>query len=142
MVNNKFLFAIMVFLFPGQPFADRVVKIEIEKTGIAYKGRSEVEQEGCKLFRPTEKQLIQYFNQAQRLEFGGWREHKYYSPCIVIGRVTFKEGMSGRFTLQSSGFGYGVFNHQQINFFNEFNPWFDPFQCTYAMGDEVEPGCD
>ncbi|MFC0138988.1 hypothetical protein ACFFJN_01980 [Erwinia mallotivora] len=77
------------------------------------------------------------------MEEGGQTEHKYYSPCIVTGSVVFKDGKSGKFTLQSSGFGSGTFgNKEVIYFFHEKNPWFDPFQCSYAMGDEPDPGCD
>ncbi|WP_261642095.1 hypothetical protein [Erwinia mallotivora] len=142
MVNIKI--ALIFFFTFSSRFAcsDVVTDIEINESGIAYIGHSKVEQEGCKLFRPTPEQLAEYFNQAQRLEFGGWREHTYYSPCIVTGKVSFKSGQSGKFTIQSSGYGYGTFNNKAINFFHKENPWFDPFQCSYAMGDEPDPGCD
>lgn len=142
MVNEK---VILIFFFPAffsLASSDEVTSVEINKSGIAYQGHSKVEQEGCKSFKPTQEQLTEYFNQSQKLEFGGWQEHKYYSPCIVTGKVSFKNGQSGKFTVQSSGFGYGRFNNKDINFFRKKNKWFDPFQCTYAMGDESEPGCD
>lgn len=135
----------MTLLFPvffSQASSDEVVSIEINKSGIAYQGHSKTEQDGCKLFRPTKEQLAEYFNHSQRLEFGGWRENKYYSPCIVTGKVTFKSGQSGKFTIQSSGFGYGTFNKKDINFFHKKNKWFDPFQCTYSMGEETELDCN
>lgn len=142
MVTKYSLLAGWLAFSPALSFSQHVTNVEIDKTGIAYQGRSEVEHEGCKLFQPTREQLVNYFNRAARREEDGRPGHQYYSPCIVAGKVTFTNGDSGRFTLQSSGFGYATFNHKEVHFFHKDNPWFDPFQCTYAMGDEVEPGCD
>ncbi|MGV3345040.1 hypothetical protein ACGVWS_04590 [Enterobacteriaceae bacterium LUAb1] len=143
MVNKKTILILFFSIFSGLAWSDKVTDIEIEKVGIAYQGRSKVEQEGCKLFRPTKEQIANYFNQASRMEEGGSTGHQYYSPCIATGKVTFKDGKSGEFTLQSSGFGSGTFgNKEVIYFFHKDNQWVDPFQCTYAMGDEPEPGCE
>lgn len=141
MVNRKYA-ALAVAIVAWHGVSAMVTHVEIKDSGLAYEGRSEVEQEGCKLFRPTEKQLINYFNEAARTSEGGQTGKQYYSPCIATGKVTFKDGKSGRFTLQSSGFGSGNFGDREvIYFFRKDNPWLDPFRCTYAMSDEVEPDC-
>ncbi|MGV3345038.1 hypothetical protein ACGVWS_04580 [Enterobacteriaceae bacterium LUAb1] len=143
MVNKKTILVIICSAFSSLAWSDKVTNIEIEESGISYEGHSKVEQEGCKLFRPTKEQMINYFNKASELEYGGSTEHQYYSPCIATGTVTFKDKTSVKWTVQSSGFGYGTFSNKKfINFFYKDNQWVDPFQCTYAMGDEPEPGCE
>lgn len=143
MINIKLMAFFVIYFLSGFSYAKEVKNIEIIKYGIAYEGRSKVEQEGCALFRPTKEQLIDYFNQATRMDEGGSVGHQYYSPCITVGKVTFEDGNSVGFTLQSSGFTSGnLGNKEAIYFFHKDNKWYDPFECTYAMGDESEPGCD
>lgn len=143
MVNKKIIISILLSIFPCMAISSKVSHVEIESTGIAYEGRSKVEQEGCALFRPTKEQLTDYFNQADKMDEGGSVGHQYFSPCITVGKVTFEDGNSVSFTLQSSGFTSGNFgNKEAIYFFHKDNKWYDPFECTYAMGDESEPGCD
>lgn len=143
MVNIKLMAFFIIYLFSGFSYSKEVKNIENLKYDIVDEGRSKVEQEGCALFRPTKEQLIDYFNQATRMDEGGSIGHQHYSPCITTGKVTFEDGNSVSFTLQSSGFTSGNFgNKEAIYFFHKDNKWYDPFECTYAMGDEAEPGCD
>lgn len=140
-MNIKFI--VLFLLFFKAVYAKDVSNIEILKTGIVYEGHSETEKEGCKLFIPTKEQLVEFFEKSTELEYGGSIEHQYYSPCIATGTVLFKDGTYGRWTIQSSGYGYGTLNNNNpMSFFHKDNKWYDPFECTYAMGDEPEPGCD
>ena len=140
------ILAICIFLsFSGFIHAkDReITSIEILETGVAYEGHSKIEQKVCSFFQPTKKQLIEYFEKSDWLNEGGEISHQYYSPCIVIGKVTFKNGISVKWTIQSSGYGYGVFNYNKnMIFFRKNNEWFDPFQCTYSMGDDEDDYID
>lgn len=143
MVNRKLLTTLILATISTSVSSKDVNNVEILSIGIAYEGHSETEKEGCKLFRPTKEQIINFFKNAQEPEYGGSVEHKYYSPCISTGTVTFTDGTSGEWTIQSSGFGYATFGDKKsINFFYKDNNWVDPFQCAYASGDEVEPGCE
>ncbi|WP_455815182.1 hypothetical protein [Pseudomonas graminis] len=143
MINLKLMAFFVIYFLSGFSYAKEVKNIEFLKYGIAYEGRSKVEQEGCALFRPTKEQLVEFFEKARELEYGGSIAHQYYSPCIATGTVSFKDGTSGRWSIQSSGYGYATLNNNKpMDFFYKDNKWYDPFECTYAMGDESEPGCD
>jgi len=141
MVIDKLIYVFLFFIFSNLAYSKGVRNIEVNKVGGVYEGHSITEKKGCKLFRPTKEQVINYFNKAKELKYGGSIEHQYYSPCIATGIVTFKDGTTGKWTIQSSGFGYGTFNNEAMNFFYKDNEWNDPFKCSYAMGDESEPGC-
>lgn len=104
MVNTKLIYFLPFFVFSNLACSKEVSNIKINKVGIAYEGHSETEKEGCKLFRPTKEQIINYFNKAKVLKYGGSIEHQYYSPCIATGMVTFKDGSTGQWIIQSSGF--------------------------------------
>ncbi|WBF47639.1 hypothetical protein [Serratia rubidaea] len=140
MVKTLLLALFFSSLISTQSYAGIVEIIDVQDSGIIYKGRSSVEKEGCRLFVPSKAQVVNFFNQAKTLPEGGAIEHEYYSPCIAIGKIVFKDGSTGRWTLQSSGFGYVTFEDQKTTyFFYKNNSWFDPFACTYGVGDE--PKC-
>ncbi|WP_380178407.1 hypothetical protein [Kalamiella sp. sgz302252] len=142
MVTKKYLAIALAFIcWPGMTAL--VNHIEITESGIAYEGRNQTEQEGCKLFKPSEQEVADYFSQAASMKEGGQAGKKYFSPCITTGKVAFADDRSGSFTLQSSGFASVTFGDKEVTyFFRKNNPWVDPFQCSYAMGDEAEPGCE
>ena len=104
-----------------------VTSLEILKIGIAYEGRSEIEKKACSYFKPTKKQLIYFFENAIEFDEGGEIAHEYYSPCIATGKVIFADGIEGRWTVQSSGYGYGIFNNKELNFFLKDNEWNDDY---------------
>ena len=131
-------------IFTGVVYAKEreVTSLEIVRFGMP-EGISETEKEGCSFFKPTKEQIIEYLEEADWLNEGGELLHQYYSPCFVTGKVTFKDGFSGEWTIKSSGYGRGSFNYNdEVYFFREKNGWFDPFQCLYYMGDEPDPDPD
>lgn len=140
MVKTSLLTLLYFSLISIQSYAGIVESIDIQDSGIIYKERSDVEKDGCRLFTPNKAQVVDFFNQAKTFSEGGAIEHEYYSPCIAIGKIAFKNGTAGRWTLQSSGFGYVTFENKKTTyFFYKHNSWFDPFACTYGVGDE--PKC-
>ncbi|MFZ4832437.1 hypothetical protein [Rouxiella sp. Mn2063] len=114
----------------------RVVRdVEIKKTGITYEKKH---TEECEAFRPIKEQVIHFFNSAKELKEAGSLLHEYYSPCIATGSVTFKNGLSGTWVLQSSGFAsFFVGGKEKAIFFYRGNKWEDPFGCVYGSDDDL-----
>lgn len=124
-----------------QVFGRDVGYIEINKTG-AFDGSKHKEngEEQCKPFKPTKKQLIDYFKNAKESKEDGGLYHEYYSPCLATGTVKFKDGSSGQWLFLSSGYGHVSFtNEDKSYFFFKDNKWTDPYACNYGLGDE--PKC-
>jgi len=114
----------------------RVVShLEVKGIGLYSDQRNDKDEErACKVFRPTKKQMTRYFNLSKESEESGNLLHEYYSPCLAIGSVKFKDGTSGRWTVQSSGLGIVVFeNGKSSVFFHKDNQWTDPYACTYGL---------
>jgi len=118
-----------------------VSEIKIDEVG-AYDERrgNKNEEEACKVYRPTEKQMIRFFNLAKESQESGNLLHDYYSPCLTTGKIKFKDGVSGVWTVQSSGLGLAIFdNGDSATFFLKDNQWTDPYACTYGVG--ADPIC-
>ncbi|MTD26646.1 hypothetical protein [Erwinia sorbitola] len=137
---KKYSITLSLILFSTISHGRVVSEIEVKETGIHAIGRNDkYEKKACKVFRPTKKQLIHYFNQAKESEESGKILHEYYSPCLAKGLIKFQDGSSGRWILQSSGFGYVIFSSNQTTyFFHKNNQWTDPYACTYGLSDEIE----
>lgn len=112
--------------------------INVERVGAQESGRKdENEREACKVYRPTEEQLVRYFNLATESQESGNLLHEYYSPCIATGKIKFKDGASGVWTVQSSGLGLAIFdNGESAVFFHKDNKWTDPYACTYGLSND------
>lgn len=139
MVNNKYLLLLLIFLLPHSMQA-RVVKNivihEVGTTGSNVTDKNEIN--ACKKFIPNKKQIINYFSHAEESKEKSWL-HEYYSSCVAYGNIEFKDGLSGKWLLLSSGVGYVTLpDGSSINFFYKNNNWEDPFACTYGLGDEPE----
>lgn len=144
MVIFKKTFSVVLFLFffiSTQAQGREVSQLDVEGIGLHYDGRTDKnEEEACKVFRPTKKQMIRFFNQAKESKKSGNLLHEYYSPCVSTGEVKFKDGSSGHWTVQSSGLGLVIFdNGEAATFFLKDNQWTDPYACTYGLSDE--PSC-
>lgn len=141
MINIKKTFVIafsLLFYISIQTQARVVSEIKIDEVG-AYDERrgNKNEEEACKVYRPTEKQMIRFFNLAEELQESGNLLHEYYSPCLTTGKIKFKDGASGVWTVQSSGLGLAIFdNGDSATFFLKDNQWTDPYACTYGLGDD------
>lgn len=144
MVIFKKTFSVVLFLFffiSTQAQGREVSQLDVEGIGLHYDGRTDKnEEEACKVFRPTKKQMFHFFNQAKESKKSGNLLHEYYSPCVSTGEVKFKDGSSGHWTVQSSGLGLVIFdNGEAATFFLKDNQWTDPYACTYGLSDE--PSC-
>lgn len=137
--------AILFFTFSLLPYqlqAKEVSKLVIYETGTVYQNHNDkYEAAACKKFLPAKEQIITYFAHAEESKENSWM-HEYYSACISTGYVEFKDGTSGKWTIQSSGYGYIIFNDgSSADFLYRNNKWEDPNACTYGLSDEPEPGC-
>ena len=141
MVKFKKSFSVVLFIFffiSTQAQGREVSQLDVEGIGLHYDGRTDKnEEEACKAFRPTKKQMIRFFNQAKESKKSGNLLHEYYSPCVSTGEVKFKDGSSGHWTVQSSGLGLVIFdNGEAATFFLKDNQWTDPYACTYGLSDD------
>lgn len=139
MVNKSVIVPVILCLLPGFIHAKIVTEIQINKVGIAYSDSKNINEiKACKQFKPSQIQLIDYFNTAEESIENKWM-HEYYSACISTGHIKFNDGMTGRWTIQSSGLGYvTTADKKTIYFFRKNNGWNDPNACTYGSGDEPE----
>jgi len=142
MVKLKSIFIAALSLFfviPTHAQARVVSQVDVEGVGLIYDGRNDKnEEEACKVFKPTKKQVVQFFNKAKESKKHGTLLHEYYSPCISLGAIKFEDGSSGRWTLQSSGLAFVIFdNGESATFFHKGNQWTDPYACTYGLGDDL-----
>ncbi|MBP2153458.1 hypothetical protein [Erwinia rhapontici] len=136
--NTYFIVLFSFFIISSQAQGREVSQLDVEGIGLHYDGRKDKsEEEVCKAFRPTKKQMIRFFNHAKESKKSGNLLHEYYSPCVSTGELKFKDGSSGHWTVQSSGLGLVIFdNGEAATFFLKDNQWTDPYACTYGLGDD------
>lgn len=129
----------LIFFIPTHTLGRVVSYVDVEGVGLIYDGRNDQnEEEACKVFKPTKKQVVRFFNMAKESIKHGTLLHEYYSPCISLGAIRFEDGSSGRWTLQSSGLAFVIFdNGESATFFHKKNQWTDPYACTYGLGDDL-----
>ncbi|MGV3347008.1 hypothetical protein ACGVWS_15195 [Enterobacteriaceae bacterium LUAb1] len=72
-------------------------------------------REWCKGWNPTKEQLIDYFTKAKEADSNAGLIHDYYSPCIAIGTVTFKDGSYGEWGIHDTGYGVVDFKDKANN---------------------------
>lgn len=134
MVKKKYILLLLIAVMPGLLNAMAVKNIEIKDIGITVtKNPAEGEINACKKFKPTKKQLIEFFKSSEVSKENKWL-HEYYSSCISTGNVEFGNGVSGEWVLQSSGLGMVIpDNGDSIYFFQKDNSWEDPMAGTYGL---------
>ena len=141
MVNDKKMMFLTLFLLGACSFQSQgrtVSSLSIHQVGLDDDGGNENEKRACKTFRPNKQQMILFFNHAKESKDDGTLLHEYDSPCLAKGKVKFKDGASGRWTVQSSGLGWVFFdNGKSATFFLKGNKWDDPFACSYGLGDDL-----
>ncbi|MFH5255488.1 hypothetical protein ACGTRS_30080, partial [Burkholderia semiarida] len=65
--------------------------------------------------------------------------HERYSSCYAAGTLKFDDGSSGKWDLSSSGVATFIFTRgDAVTLFYKNNKWYDPFACTYGLGDVGE----
>lgn len=142
MVNKIYILFLLTCFFSNPLQAKELNSVDIYKTGTVYQNHHDKYViDSCKKFLPTKEQIITYFTFAEESKENSWM-HEYYSACISTGYVEFKDGTSGKWTIQSSGYGYVIFDDgSSVDFLYRNNKWEDPNACTYGLSDEPEPGC-
>lgn len=134
MVKMKYILLLLIAITPNLLTAITLKNIEIKDTGITVtKDPAEGEINACKKFRPTEKQLIEFFKSSEVSKENKWL-HEYYSSCVSTGNVELENGVSGEWVLQSSGLAMVIpDNGDSIYFFKKNNSWEDPMAGTYGL---------
>lgn len=137
--NKKIIAMVSSLFFISMQVQGRAVSdIDIKDVGQQSQGREDKsEEEACKVFIPTKKQMIRFFNLAKESKKSGSLLHEYYSPCVSSGSVKFKDGSSADWTVQSSGLAFAILNSgESVVFFLKDNQWTDPYACTYGLGND------
>ncbi|PCE30005.1 hypothetical protein BZL54_22845 [Burkholderia ubonensis subsp. mesacidophila] len=134
-MRSKSLLFSCIFLFCCASQARGVKSIEIHEYG---KSRDAEMAGACKKFRPTVKQVRNFFLRAYPVE-GYMLSHERYSSCYATGALKFDDGSSGTWKLSSSGVATFIFTRGDVvTLYYKNNKWYDPFACTYGLGDVGE----
>ncbi len=117
--------------------ARTVSKLEVKGVGLTDES-DESTIELCKQFKPTRRQIINFFNKAYTVE-AYISTTERYSPCYAFGTLEFDDGHFGKWTILSSGAASFVFNRGDgVTLLYKFNKWNDPTACSYGLGDKGE----
>ncbi|WP_124471011.1 hypothetical protein [Burkholderia ubonensis] len=109
--------------------------VEIREYG---KSRDVAAVNACKKFQPTVKQVGNFFLKAYPVE-GYMFSHERYSSCYAKGTLKFDDGSSGTWELSSSGVATFIFTRGDVvTLYYKNNKWYDPFACTYGLGNVGE----
>jgi hypothetical protein len=118
--------------------ARTVDKLQINAVGLTIESKERNTDQLCKDFRPTLKQVRNYFNKAYHVD-GYTITTERYSPCAAIGTLTYSDGSFGEWTLYSGGTSSFTFNRgNQVYLFYKNYKWNDPTACSYGLGSELE----
>lgn len=132
-LRSRVSVAACMWLLAGIAQARDVQHVEILETGMS---RDDEAIEYCKKFRPTKKQIKNFFSKAYPVE-GYVLSHERYSSCYATGALTFADGSSGKWKLSSSGVATFAFARGDVvTLFHRKNRWHDPFSCTYGLSDQ------
>ncbi len=131
------LFALLAVATPVE--ARTVKTLRIESTGLTDETmKDEVAARACKSFKPTKRQVVDFFNKAYPVESYVLSQQRY-SPCQAVGVLTFSDGSRGDWVLYSSGVAVFTFDRGDVvHLFNKPNRWHDPNACTYGLGEKGE----
>lgn len=131
---------ILLFFTVSCSHIEQVKELSVAGTGLTLESRlrnlSMIEE--CENFQPTYKQIMKFFNNAQRVE-GFIVTEDRYTPCYAKGKLTWRGGTGASWNLYSSGTAsVRLDNGETIYLFQRDYQWFDPMECTYGLGDEGE----
>jgi len=120
--------------------ANTVKNLEIVQSGILAEGRRfPAEEDVCSTFKPEKYEVVAFFNRARPVGDPGALIHARYSPCSAEGVITFSDGSSGKWVLQSGGIAtFFPENGGYTRLFYKKNKWHDPYTCMYGLSDEGE----
>ncbi|MBO9649389.1 MAG: hypothetical protein J7605_12820 [Variovorax sp.] len=129
----------LAFCMAGYGHARTVLNLQIETTGQSDESlQNEAAARACRKFRPTQNQLVQFFNRAYAVEAAKIM-HDRYSPCYATGKLRFSDGYFGEWVMYSSGVARFTFNGGDVVYlYHRGNRWYDPNACTYGLADEGE----
>ena len=92
----------------------------------------------CKKFRPTAKQVKEFFSKAYPVP-KRFAVHERYSACYATGTINFDDFGTVRWTLSSGGTATIKWDEGEIvDVFNKKNGWYDPNACAYGLSSEIE----
>lgn len=136
-INNlklKFFLLLILLVLTGYSHARSVKSVDISSIGQTLKEvTNPYEINACKKFRPTKKQVINYFNHAYPVELNVIIKSRY-SSCYAEGDLSFSDGSFGTWRLYSSGGSTFIFNSgDTVTLLYKHNQWHDPNAGTYDI---------
>ncbi|WP_156919918.1 hypothetical protein [Comamonas composti] len=133
-----FLISALCFIAPSQASSKQVNNIVILESGRNSSPEIEDLNKRCALFKPTVKQIENFFLKADLVprRFG---EHERWSSCYASGTAYFNHFGIAEWTIRSGGTGSIEWSEDEnAYFFHKSNGWFDPTACTYGLGGKGE----
>lgn len=92
----------------------------------------------CKKFKPTAKQVKEYFSKAYPVP-KRFSVHERYSACYATGTIKFDNFGKVRWVLSSGGTATIKWDEGEIvDVFNKKNGWYDPNACAYGLSEAIE----
>ncbi|MDM0031475.1 hypothetical protein QTI33_04895 [Variovorax sp. J22P271] len=116
--------------------ARTIKSVTISKTGINMNPKEEWLNNACKKFRPTARQVKNYFQKAYSVP-RTYGTNDRYAPCVASGTIVFSDLGKAEWAISSGGAGSLTWNEDDhVYLFYKNNKWFDPTACSYGAGNE------
>ncbi|MDF0605764.1 hypothetical protein HZU77_008875 [Neisseriaceae bacterium TC5R-5] len=130
--NAISLFGILILISPIFLHARSIDKITITEAGRMSTVESDKRYEPtCKQFKPTLKQVRNYFTKAYTVP-GKLMVHDRYAPCYATGSIKYSDGFQGKWRLYSSGTAWLEWlDGGKIYLLYKKNKWLDPTAGMY-----------
>ena len=125
------------FTFAPISASARTIKdVAILRTGVNMNPKEEWLNDACKKFRPTVRQVKNYFQKAYSVP-RTYGTNERYAPCVASGTIVFSDFGKAEWAISSGGAGSLTWNEgDHVYLFYMKNKWFDPTACSYGAGDE------
>lgn len=132
------ILAVSLLALPLQVKARKIGRIVILECGLSAEPENPYLSRACKKFRPTVKQVKNYFLKAYPVP-KRFSLHERYSGCYATGTIEFDNFGKAGWSLSSGGTATIEWNETEIvDVFYKRYSWTDPNACSYGMSSEPE----
>jgi len=130
--------SISLALLSCQANARAVRDVIILESGLSADSGDSNLSRACKKFKPTAKQVKEYFSKAYPIP-KRFAVHERYSACYATGTIKLDSFGKVKWVLSSGGTATIKWDEGEIvDVFNKKNDWYDPNACTYGLSIEGE----